>query len=135
MLSNEQKQILDLVKDRAESVFFTGSAGTGKSVLLREIIAQVRRKFAKEVDRVAVTASTGLAACNIGGVTLHSFAGIGLGKEDVDTLLKKIRRNQKAKHRWPRRADVLRCASAGTGQQGAMQIPLETSMRRLAGLY
>jgi ATP-dependent DNA helicase PIF1 len=49
-----------------------------------------------------VTASTGLAACNIGGVTLHSFAGIGLGKEPAEDLVKKIRRNQKAKQRWLR---------------------------------
>jgi ATP-dependent DNA helicase PIF1 len=76
--------------------------GTGKSVLLREIIAALRRKYAREPDRVAVTASTGLAACNIGGVTLHSFAGIGLGKEPVEDLVKKIRRNAKAKQRWLR---------------------------------
>lgn len=49
-----------------------------------------------------MTASTGLAACNIGGVTLHSFAGIGLGKEPVEDLVKKIRRNAKAKQRWLR---------------------------------
>jgi ATP-dependent DNA helicase PIF1 len=76
--------------------------GTGKSVLLREIIAALRRKYVREPDRVAVTASTGLAACNIGGVTLHSFAGIGLGKEPAEDLVKKIRRNQKAKQRWMR---------------------------------
>lgn len=62
----------------------------------------MRKKFAKEPDRVAVTASTGLAACNIGGVTLHSFSGIGLGKEPAEDLVKKIRRNQKAKQRWLR---------------------------------
>ena len=49
-----------------------------------------------------MTASTGLAACNVGGVTLHSFSGIGLGKETVPELIKKIKRNQKAKHRWMR---------------------------------
>lgn len=36
------------------------------------------------------------------GVTLHSFAGIGLGKEAVPELVKKIKRNQKAKQRWLR---------------------------------
>ncbi|USP78436.1 mitochondrial dna helicase [Curvularia clavata] len=101
-LSEEQQNVLKLVVDYKKSVFFTGSAGTGKSVLLREIITGLRQKFAREPDRVAVTASTGLAACNIGGVTLHSFAGIGLGKEPVEDLVKKIRRNQKAKQRWLR---------------------------------
>lgn len=101
-LSEEQLHVCELVVEDKKSVFFTGSAGTGKSVLLREIISALRQKFIREPDRVAVTASTGLAACNVGGVTLHSFAGIGLGKEEVPELVKKIRRNQKAKHRWMR---------------------------------
>ena len=88
--------------EKKKSVFFTGSAGTGKSVLLREIISSLRKKYAREPDRIAVTASTGLAACNVGGVTLHSFAGIGLGKEPVAELVKKIKKNQKARHRWMR---------------------------------
>jgi ATP-dependent DNA helicase PIF1 len=91
-----------LIVEDQKCIFFTGSAGTGKSVLLREIIMKLRKKHNKEPDRVAVTASTGLAACNIGGVTLHSFAGIGLGKGPVEELVKKIRRNQKARHRWMR---------------------------------
>jgi ATP-dependent DNA helicase PIF1 len=74
--------------------------GTGKSVLLRELIATLKKKYKRDHDSVAVTASTGLAACNIGGVTLHSFAGIGLGKEPVPDLIRKIKRNNKAKTRW-----------------------------------
>ena len=101
-LSDEQKSVLDLVAEQKKSVFFTGSAGTGKSVLLRETIKVLRDKYKREPDRVAVTASTGLAACNVGGVTLHSFAGIGLGKEPVPDLVRKIKRNQKAKNRWIR---------------------------------
>ncbi|KAJ5497090.1 DNA helicase PIF1 ATP-dependent [Penicillium fimorum] len=101
-LSDEQRAVLDAVVDRGKSMFFTGSAGTGKSVLMREIIAKLRNKYRKEPDRIAVTASTGLAACNIGGVTLHSFAGIGLGKEPVPELVKKIKKNQKARNRWLR---------------------------------
>lgn len=101
-LSEEQRRVLDLVANQQKSVFFTGSAGTGKSVLMRAIITELRKKYGREPDRIAVTASTGLAACNIGGVTLHSFGGIGLGKEDVPALVKKIRRNQKAKNRWIR---------------------------------
>ena len=76
--------------------------GTGKSVLLRELIRGLQGKYRNEPDRVAVTASTGLAACNVGGVTLHSFSGIGLGKESAPELIKKIKRNAKAKTRWLR---------------------------------
>lgn len=101
-LSEEQEHVLKLVVNEGRSVFFTGSAGTGKSVLLREIIAALKKKYIQESERVAVTASTGLAACNIGGVTLHSFSGIGLGNAPVEELVKKIKRNQKHKHRWMR---------------------------------
>ena len=99
-LSNEQRHVKDLVVEKGKSVFFTGPAGTGKSVLMRAIIQDLKKKHLRDPERVAVTASTGLAACNIGGMTLHSFAGIGLGKEDVPALVKKIRRNPKAKNRW-----------------------------------
>ncbi|KAF4828109.1 ATP-dependent DNA helicase PIF1 [Colletotrichum tropicale] len=101
-LTKEQKHVQNLVVNKGQSVFFTGPAGTGKSVLMRSIITELKKKWARDPERLAVTASTGLAACNIGGQTLHSFSGIGLGKEDVQTLVKKIRRNPKAKNRWLR---------------------------------
>ncbi|GJE87828.1 ATP-dependent DNA helicase PIF1 [Phanerochaete sordida] len=91
-LSPEQQQVLNKVK-AGESVFFTGSAGTGKSVLLREII-----RFCRESGRqVAITASTGIAAVNIGGSTVHSWAGIGLGKEEKEKLAGKILGQDKLK--------------------------------------
>ncbi|KAF4123143.1 ATP-dependent DNA helicase PIF1 [Geosmithia morbida] len=99
-LSPEQNMVRDLVVNQQKSVFFTGPAGTGKSVLMKAIIRDLKEKHARAPERVAVTASTGLAACNIGGITLHSFAGIGLGKEPPNILVKKIRRNPKAKNRW-----------------------------------
>lgn len=74
-LSLEQEHVLDLVVNKGKSVFFTGPAGTGKSVLMRAIIAKLKEKHARDPERVCVTASTGLAACNIGGTTLHSFSG------------------------------------------------------------
>ncbi|KAL2313437.1 ATP-dependent DNA helicase pfh1 [Schizosaccharomyces pombe] len=101
-LSDEQKRILDMVVEQQHSIFFTGSAGTGKSVLLRKIIEVLKSKYRKQSDRVAVTASTGLAACNIGGVTLHSFAGVGLARESVDHLVSKIKKNKKCVNRWLR---------------------------------
>ncbi|PPQ98949.1 hypothetical protein CVT24_003576 [Panaeolus cyanescens] len=100
-LSAEQTEILNLVK-AGDSVFYTGSAGTGKSVLLREIIKTLRKLHVKNSDAVAITASTGIAACNIGGVTIHSFAGIGLGLESAEDLVVKIKKNKKAATRWMR---------------------------------
>ena len=74
-LSGEQRHVLDLVVNKKASVFFTGPAGTGKSVLMRAIISDLQEKYGRNSERIAVTASTGLAACNIGGITLHSFSG------------------------------------------------------------
>ena len=107
-----------------KNVFFTGSAGlsafqpcddqgvlqrdligTGKSVLLRAII----RSFPLENGELAVTASTGIAAVNIGGITLHSWAGIGLGLETGEKLAAKIHLAppfKKVRQRW-RRAKCL----------------------------
>ncbi|KIK96042.1 hypothetical protein PAXRUDRAFT_338561 [Paxillus rubicundulus Ve08.2h10] len=62
-LSQEQTQILRLVEE-GKSVFYTGSAGTGKSVLLREIIRTLRKKYVKSPDAVAITASTGTCTYN-----------------------------------------------------------------------
>lgn len=98
-LSAEQRYVLNLVVRQKKSIFFTGAAGTGKSVLLRRIISDLRRRSVG-YGKVAVTASTGIAAFNIGGSTVHRFAGIGLGKEDKDALLKRVRANRLVKRRW-----------------------------------
>lgn len=70
-------------------------------MLLRQIITDLRKKHPAS-DAVAVTASTGIAACNIGGITLHSFGGIGLGIEAPPALAAKVRKGKKALTRWLR---------------------------------
>ncbi|SCV04864.1 LANO_0G13102g1_1 [Lachancea nothofagi CBS 11611] len=97
VLSEEQESVIELAK-QGYNLFYTGSAGTGKSVLLRVLIKTLRRKYG--AGSVAVTASTGLAACNIGGITVHSFAGVGLAIGDGKSLLKKVRRSKKHVVRW-----------------------------------
>lgn len=53
---------------------------------------------------VGVTASTGMAAVNIGGMTLHFFAGFpgDISKHSFTNVKKKIMRNAGAKERWER---------------------------------
>ena len=51
----------------ADSLTIHTNSGTGKSLLLRAIISALRRKHASRPDYIAVTASTGMAASNIGG--------------------------------------------------------------------
>ncbi|KAH9813340.1 PIF1-like helicase-domain-containing protein [Melampsora americana] len=94
-LSDDQRKVFKSVQ-AGESLFFTGSAGTGKSFLLKTII-----DYLKSIDKkVAVTASTGIAASHLSGTTLHSFAGIGLGKEDQSKLIWKVRKSKHSKERW-----------------------------------
>lgn len=97
ILSEEQLKVIEILK-QGQSLFYTGSAGTGKSVLLRSLIKTLRRQHG--FDLVGVTASTGLALCNIGGSTLHSFTGIGLGNGDVKSLVKRIKKSKKNFKKW-----------------------------------
>eukprot|EP00897_Mesotaenium_endlicherianum_P005000 jgi/Mesen1/4528/ME000230S03666 len=95
--SPQQMRALKAVED-GKSLFITGSAGVGKSFLLGLAIRILRLKYGK--DAVFVTASTGLAACSIGGTTLHSFAGVGLAQDSKDVLVDKATSRRETKNRW-----------------------------------
>ena len=57
-----------------ESVLLTGSAGAGKTFVLNQFI-----KLAKASGKhVSTTATTGLAATHLNGLTIHSWSGIGI---------------------------------------------------------
>ncbi len=56
----------DFVQYTGCHIFLTGKAGTGKTTFLRNL----QKNTAK---RMIITAPTGVAAINAGGVTLHSF--------------------------------------------------------------
>ena len=60
----EQRAVINAIR-AGKSVFFTGSAGTGKSYLLKRLITML------PPQSTFITASTGEAACHIGGTTLH----------------------------------------------------------------
>lgn len=65
-LTDEFKNILEILENSSQNVFLTGKAGTGKSTLI-----QYFRSHSKK--SVVVVAPTGIAAFNLGGQTIHSF--------------------------------------------------------------
>lgn len=74
-----QKEALDILKT-GRSVFLTGAAGSGKTHVLRQYI-----KYLNDHDiPVGITASTGIAATHMGGMTIHAWSGIGVASELSD---------------------------------------------------
>src|SRR3989339_1119060 len=80
-----QEQALSIMKTGAH-VFLTGEPGSGKTHTTNILVSYLRTKNIP----VAVTASTGIAATHIGGMTIHSWSGIGvktkLDKYDLDKI-------------------------------------------------
>uniref|UniRef100_A0AAW3AUC7 ATP-dependent DNA helicase n=1 Tax=Leishmania utingensis TaxID=653362 RepID=A0AAW3AUC7_9TRYP len=70
-LNDEQKRVIDIAL-RGHHLYIGGSAGTGKTVLLRA----VARRLQGHRLRVATTATTGVAGCHIGGSTFHHALGV-----------------------------------------------------------
>ena len=71
-LSPEAVYTLQFINQTNRSVFLTGKAGTGKTTLLREIIATTHKN-------TVVVAPTGIAALNASGVTIHSMFQLPFG--------------------------------------------------------
>jgi hypothetical protein len=77
------------------NLFLTGPAGTGKSYA-----AALLFKFLDEMNIFyGKTATTGVAALNIGGTTIHSWSGMGLADDEGMELLNKVASNSKASNR------------------------------------
>lgn len=73
-----QAQALAIMKTGV-NVYLTGSAGSGKTYLLNQYISYLR---SHDIP-VAITASTGIAATHMNGMTIHGWAGIGI-KDAMD---------------------------------------------------
>jgi uncharacterized protein YpbB len=71
-ISEAASYTLRFINQTQRSVFLTGKAGTGKTTLLREIIATTHKN-------TVVVAPTGIAALNAGGVTIHSMFQLPFG--------------------------------------------------------
>ena len=77
----DQQQAFNLAQE-GHHTLITGQAGTGKSWLIEQMI--------EHLEGVALTASTGIAGVNIGGRTIHSWAGVGMAKATADELIQTI---------------------------------------------
>jgi ATP-dependent DNA helicase PIF1 len=94
-----QDTALAILKTGA-NVFLTGEPGAGKTYVINKYINWLEAAGLS----VAVTASTGIAATHIGGLTIHSWSGVGtrdtLSRYDLDQiatkekLVKRIKKNQ-----------------------------------------
>lgn len=94
-----QDRALEVLKTGA-NIFLTGEPGAGKTYVLNKYTSWLEHMGVS----VAVTASTGIAATHIGGMTIHSWSGIGardsITPRDVDFIVqneKLAKRVRKAK--------------------------------------
>lgn len=91
-----QNEALNLMK-MGKNIFLTGAPGSGKTYLLNQYISHLKNHDVK----IAITASTGIAATHVQGVTIHSWSGIGvkdsINENDMEKIItsKKIKRNYK----------------------------------------
>ena len=96
-----QDEALQILKTGA-SVFLTGEPGSGKSYVASRYVSYLRR----ENLSVSMTASTGIAAAQLGGTTVHAWSGIGTRSEMRPADLDNISKNRRITDRI-RKARVL----------------------------
>jgi ATP-dependent exoDNAse (exonuclease V) alpha subunit len=85
-----QQEALKILESGA-NVFLTGPAGSGKTFVLNKFAEYLKKNF----FRAAITASTGIAATHLGGLTIHSWAGIGIKENLTRYDLEDILHNDK----------------------------------------
>ena len=84
MTTNYLEKLKDIINN-GENIFITGGGGVGKSYLLNQLKSYYK-------DDLQITSTTDISAINIGGQTLHSWAGIGIADKPIPEVVKKIKR-------------------------------------------
>lgn len=94
LLNKKQKEAFQAIV-QGKNIFLTGGSGTGKSTLVH--------LFKKTYDKnktIAITSTTGISALLVGGTTIHSYAGIGLGNGIAEDLAEVIMKKHYLRKRW-----------------------------------
>lgn len=89
-----QEKALSILK-LGVNVFLTGEPGAGKTHTINHYIHWLRERGVEP----AVTASTGIAATHVGGMTIHSWSGIGVKKRLTDWDIENIQAREKTAKR------------------------------------
>lgn len=97
-LNEEQREAFEAVLS-GRNVLITGAGGCGKSFT----IGKITQHFDDVGVSYAVTASTGAAAILIGGITLHRWAGIGLGTRSAQMMAEEINTSHKQSKKTARK--------------------------------
>ncbi len=85
------------------NVFLTGEPGSGKTHMVNKYVAWMREHGIEP----AITASTGIAATHIGGMTIHSWSGIGVRKNLSSYDLDAIASNERVARRISRASTLI----------------------------
>lgn len=94
-LSSEQQHVVDEIL-AGHNVFFTGSAGCGKSTILKAFVKKLRAQY----KQVRIVAPTNLAALNVNGQTTWNFAG--WTPDSMKKPLNKLMQGANGKEIWER---------------------------------
>lgn len=81
-----QTEALEIMK-MGHNIFLTGEPGTGKTYVLIKYIEFLRKRNIP----IGITASTGIAATHIEGVTIDSWSGLGIKDEITDRDLGELK--------------------------------------------
>ena len=88
-LNDEQELVFKKATETNESIFLTGSPGTGKSHTIKKIIHTLTNANKK----IGVTSTTGCSAILIGARTIHSFLKLGITDKTPQQLYTNIKKH------------------------------------------
>ncbi len=108
-----QQEALSILKTGA-NVFLTGEPGSGKTHTINTYVSWLRDHGVEP----SITASTGIAATHIGGLTIHSWSGIGIKRTlspyDLDQIASNKRVSERIRHSYILIIDEISMLSAET---------------------